>query len=145
MKVRCISNVTVSQYLTLGKTYDVIKQDGAQYDIAADDSGMSGWFAIYRFEIAAKRVKCVNNYTVPQVLTVGKVYEVIHEGKEYYQVKDDDGIESHYTKNRFEVVSDEVVNPTTQAAPTSPPTPQAPPFDFDKYNGITPRRKVHIP
>jgi len=55
-----------------------------------------------------KQVKCTNNkakkFTVENLLTVGKIYDVKNESGEFYFVKDDSGKIGGFYKEYFEEV-----------------------------------------
>ena len=52
------------------------------------------------------KVRCIDNFGCRK-LTLGKIYTVINEKKEYYKVENDAGIELPHYKNRFEIVKEE--------------------------------------
>lgn len=82
------------------------------------------------------KVKCVNASNVR--LTLDKVYEVLYNGKEDYQVRDDEGAELCFLKRRFEVVDDATQLPAPSPTPTQVVAPIEPPFDFNAYNSTLP-------
>lgn len=55
-----------------------------------------------------KQVKVVHTdakkFTVSDMLTVGKVYDVVNETEEYYQIIDNSGLVGGYYKDYFEEV-----------------------------------------
>lgn len=48
MKIKCIDNYGLEKSLTIGKIYEVIKEDGVCYKII-DDSGYKCWYVTFRF------------------------------------------------------------------------------------------------
>ena len=47
------------------------------------------------------KVKCVENKNIQDRITLGKIYEVYYESKNYYTLIGDDNIKSSYLKSRF--------------------------------------------
>ena len=53
MKVVCIDDNDGYNYLTIGKTYDVINEDGGEYDYGyyiIDDNNIKDWYGEYMFK-----------------------------------------------------------------------------------------------
>lgn len=57
---------------------------------------------------AIKQVKVTNvdakKYKVSDMLTVGKIYDVVNETEEYYQIRDNSGKVGGYYKDYFEEI-----------------------------------------
>jgi hypothetical protein len=52
-----------------------------------------------------KKAKCVNNEGF-SFITIGKVYEIVSESRDYIVVKNDRGISKRYGKNRFNIIQE---------------------------------------
>lgn len=57
-----------------------------------------------------KKVKCLGNLAGTYWLTIGKVYEVMAERDNHYNVRNDQGNRCPYPSHLFEIVEDEKEN-----------------------------------
>ena len=64
MKVKCINNIKIESLLTMGKTYDVIKEDEYKY-LIIDDDGDSCYYYKEWFEHAISEMR---NETINKLL-----------------------------------------------------------------------------
>ena len=103
MKVKCIDDKTIEEYITKGKVYLVERETEDSYKII-DDRDERTYYSKYRFipvEESKLKVKCIDNKNNTDYLTINKIYTVIDEYKSSYKIIDDNDKMFCYSKHRF--------------------------------------------
>ena len=103
MKVKCIDNNSLEGYLTKNKIYLVNKVSDDCYEIT-DDKDEKTYYLKYRFiPVNSNKmyVKCTDNKSLKDFLTIDKIYTVLKEDETSYLILDDDNELIHYGKKRF--------------------------------------------
>jgi hypothetical protein len=105
MKVQCTTNRL--RNLSKNSTYDVIKESLDHYSILNDygriATGNKDWFVVVPKSAKVKTIVCVHSHPW---LTQGTTYDVLCEGKNFYGIIADNGVQDSYLKDCFEVVQE---------------------------------------
>lgn len=103
MKVKCIDNKGLKDFLTIDKIYTVLEEDETRY-LILDDVNELIRYSKNRFipvEESKMKVKCIDNKNNTDYLTINKIYSVIEEYKTSFKIVDDKNKMFCYSKYRF--------------------------------------------
>ena len=104
MKVKCIDNDNSFNSLTIGKIYSVNEETEESYYILNDKNKIIKYVKD-RFKVVEEdnkmKVKCIDDKTIEEFITKGKVYLLERETEDSYKIIDDKDERHYYSKYRF--------------------------------------------